>query len=101
MPRARRLPHDAPTRYSEARLSAGLLRWQIAGNQVAFRPGNLAADMTQDDNGDKPGTKAGATSSGPAGVRGLGKPSTRRTRVRSKAGKRGYLDGQMLIAMPT
>jgi putative transcriptional regulator len=57
---------------------------------------------TQDDNGKKPGTESDAPGGG-SDVPNVAKPTASRARVRNKTStpKRGYLDGQMLIAMPT
>src|SRR5882672_7648745 len=56
----------------------------------------------QDDNGKKPGAESDAPG-GPPDVPSIAKPTASRARARNKTStpKRGYLDGQMLIAMPT
>jgi putative transcriptional regulator len=56
----------------------------------------------QDDNGKKPGTESDAPGGG-SDVPNVAKPTASRARARNKTStpKRGYLDGQMLIAMPT
>src|SRR6476660_6731498 len=54
----------------------------------------------QDDNGKKPGTESDAPSAR-SDVSNVAKATVGRSKIRNKAPKRGYLDGQMLIAMPT
>ena len=56
----------------------------------------------QDDNGKKPGTESDAPGGG-SNLPNVAKPTASRARTRNKTStpKRGYLDGQMLIAMPT
>src|SRR5258705_4855790 len=57
--------------------------------------------MTQDDDGKKSDVKSAAPPGGGSGAPGVAKPPTGRGKAREKGAKRGYLDGQMLIAMPT
>jgi putative transcriptional regulator len=58
--------------------------------------------MTQDDDGKKPGLRSAAPASGRTRMPGVARPPIGRGKGRGdKGSKRGYLDGQMLIAMPT
>src|SRR5258705_6196952 len=57
--------------------------------------------MTQDDDGKKSDVKSAAPPGGSSGAPGVAKPPTGRGKAREKGAKRGYLDGQMLIAMLT
>ncbi len=57
--------------------------------------------MTQNDDGKKSDVKSAAPPGGGSGAPGVAKPPTGRGKAREKGAKRGYLDGQMLIAMPT
>jgi len=56
--------------------------------------------MTQDD-GKKSELKSAVSASGGSNAPGAAKPASGRGKVRDKTSKRGYLDGQMLIAMPS
>src|SRR5258708_29623122 len=56
--------------------------------------------MKKDDEGRNPERKSAATVSRGSSPRGGGKPAAGRRKLREKGSKRGYLDGQMLIAMP-
>src|SRR3954453_2953672 len=55
--------------------------------------------MNKDDEGRRPERKSAAVASSGSSPRGA-KPAAGR-KLREKGSKRGYLDGQMLIAMPT
>src|SRR5215475_9679781 len=57
--------------------------------------------MTQDDDGRKSELKSAVSASGGSNAPGAAKPASGRGKVRDKTSKRGYLDGQMLIAMPS
>ena len=57
--------------------------------------------MAQENKGKKPSLRPAAAGSGGPRVPGVPKPGASRGKAREKGPKRGYLDGQMLIAMPS
>src|SRR5215203_2436901 len=57
--------------------------------------------MNKDDEGRKPERKSAATASGGSSQHGGAMAAVGRSKLREKGTKRGYLDGQMLIAMPS
>ena len=81
------------------RVSVALAKRAQSGSISVEQPGGKP--MNQDDEGRKPERKSAATASSGSSPRGSAKPLAGRSKLREKGSKRGYLDGQMLIAMPT